>query len=220
MVYDEPVLPKSDGGGARSFFTDPKRPKMNVTLPASLSSFDHGREAIGAGRVGTMGLGIDGSGRGVRFARRRLDDDVDVDAGVVGRGIALSEDMTSSAKSSNPGRELITLIVVTGCGLCFSGGMGKDRIVRDEHGGKENVPDVHDASGGDASGGGAAFCSAATTSGFAGVAESSVDFPDEDVDAGIAEDDEPEDDDEAASDDDEVCEALALAQANRLGAGV
>lgn len=195
---------------------------MNVTLPASLSSFDHGREAIGVGRVGTIGLGMEGSGRGVCFARRRLDEDVDVD-GVVGRGIvALSEDMSSSAKSSNPGTELITRVVVTGCGLCFSGGMGNDRIVRDEQGGKENVPDVHDASGGDDSGGGggAACGSAATTPGFAGVAESSVDFPDEDVDAGIAEDDEPEDDDEAASDEDEVCEALALVQANRLGAGV
>lgn len=227
MVYDEPVPPKSGGGGARPFFTDPKRPKMNVTLPAS-SSFDHGREVIGAGRVGVMGLGTEGSVLRVCFARRRF---VDVGVGGVGavvRGIVVDSDaMTSSAKSSNPGRELMTRVVVTGCGLCLRGGMGKDRIVRDEHGGKENVPDVHDASGGASAGVAGVTCVAcdsAATAGFARVEESSVDFPEEDVVAGIADDDEPPDDDDDDEEedalDDELCRALVRAQANLGGAGV
>jgi len=161
-----------------------------------------------------MGLGTEGSGRRVRCARRCFVDEIGVGTTGVGR-VVDSDDMTSSAKSSKPGTEWITLVVVTGCGLCLTAGRGKDRIVRDEHGGNENVPDVHDASGGNGSGG--AACGSAGPSGVARGGESLEEFPEEDVDFGIADDDEP---DEEEAPDDELCVALARAQANLGGAGV
>ena len=64
----------------------------------------------------------------------------------VRRGTARSEEITSSAKSSNPGRLFITLLVSgrvivgadLGRGCCGDG----ERLGRSEHGGKRKVADA------------------------------------------------------------------------------
>jgi len=178
---------------------------MKVTRPASFSSLDHGRDVVGV-RMGTVGLGSEGADLWLRRLERRLlvpaavEGALDAD-GVslvtVTRGIARSDEMTSSAKSSKPGSELIIRLVGTaGTGTGFCVGTGNERIVRDEQGGKENVPVAQDDDGGD---------------GVIGFGTDLRDeLPEEDVEAGRT-------DDEDESPDDEPLGGLAWSSSAHVG---
>lgn len=94
-----------EGGALRRTMEGLNRPKIKVTRPASLSSFDHGSDAFWAGTIGAVGLGSDGLERWGWARRDRLTraDECSPAAVKVSLGTVHSEDMTRSAKSSNPG---------------------------------------------------------------------------------------------------------------------
>ncbi|KAG8678080.1 hypothetical protein FRC09_020137 [Ceratobasidium sp. 395] len=165
-----------------------RRPKINVTRPSSSFSLVHGNEVVGVGGVATTGLGSVGEGRWLLKRNRRV---LSLGAGgdevTVRWGTLVPDAMTSSAKASNPGMGLIRrLVVALVLGVDFCDGRGSERSVRDEHGGNENVPDVHDVVGDTAwiAGEGIGLFDDLVDSDFPD------DLPEDDVDAGITDDED------------------------------